>query len=96
MDENLKKKIEALDYHLKCLIAEKEGIKPEEVTTDYILEQRRTRLYKTTRYDIGSDYGGYDLTGLKVYTGNELDDLEKQADDFFGSIAKEQKELSAA
>jgi hypothetical protein len=89
MDEALKKKIEALDYRLKCLIAEKEGIKPEQVTVSYIREQREKRLYKTIRYNIGSEYGGYDLTGLKVFTGDELDDFEKHADEFFNSIAAE-------
>jgi hypothetical protein len=89
MDQKLKKKIEELDYRIKCMIADRQGIKPEDVTTSYIREQREKQLYKTTRYDIGSEYGGYDLTGLKVFTGNELDDIEKHADKFFSSIAVE-------
>jgi len=60
------------------LIAEKDGIQKSEVTVEYIKKQREKKFYPTTRYNIGTDYGGYDHTGLKFMTRQEIDNLIKR------------------
>jgi hypothetical protein len=87
MTKGVAKKLEEVDSYLKCLIAEKEGISPEQVSVRYIHEQREKRIYKTKRYDIGSDYGGYDSSGLTVLTGEQLDEIDDRADKFLSSFA---------
>lgn len=71
-----------LEVLITRLIAEQEGIPEEKVTVEYIREQREKRFYPNTRYNIGSDYGGYDAVGLKFSTIQELLDLESRADKF--------------
>jgi len=67
----------SLDELLNHLISFQEGITPGEVTVEYIRDQREKRFYPKVRYEIGTDYGGYDLTGLTVKTRNEFDEIER-------------------
>ena len=69
----------SLDEYLKRLIAERDGVKPEDVTPSYIREQREKRIYPKVRYCNCSEYGGYNLNGLEVYTREELEKKDKQA-----------------
>lgn len=62
---------ESLEDYLNRLIAEKDGIKPEEVTVEYIRQQREKR-FNDLRYDCPE--------GLICFTGNEWNKIEKIAD----------------
>ncbi len=64
--------IEGLDTFLTNLIAKKEGISPEEVTIEYIHEQREKKIYPNTRYECGS--------GLTSYTRKELEEIQEKVD----------------
>jgi len=77
---------ESLDDFLKRIIAEQDGITPEEVTPEYIRKRQQAEWYKRLRYEIGSDYGGYETSGLKFYTQEELDEMEKRVDDKFAGL----------
>lgn len=70
----------SLDDLLRKLIAAQEGIDPEQVTVEYIRKQRERRFYPSTRYSIGSKYGGYDSTGLIFLTREELEAIERRVD----------------
>jgi len=71
-----------LDSVFTRLIAEKEGIQPDKVTVAYIHAQREKRFYPKTRYNIGTEYSGYNTTGLKILTSNEFDEIEDRVDKF--------------
>ncbi len=62
------------------LIARREGVRPEDVTVEYIRLQRELRLYPTTRYNLSGTMGGYDPTGLLFLTRNEFDASERRVD----------------
>jgi len=85
MTREVIKKLQELDAYVTKMIASREGVKPENVSVRYIHEQREQHIYKTKRYDVGSSYGGYDVTGLKVLTGMELEAMEIRADKFLNS-----------
>lgn len=71
---------EPLEELFKRLIAARDGVNTDDVTVQYIHEMREKKLYPTTRYDISSEYGGYDQTNLAVLTGQELDALAKDGE----------------
>ncbi len=77
---------ETLDDFLKRRIAAKEGIAPEQVTPEYIQERREEQIYPDIRYEIGSDYGGYDTVGLKFRTRHELDEIERDVDEALAKL----------
>jgi hypothetical protein len=77
---------ESLEDFLTRRIATEEKINPDEVTVEYIHEQRKKRYYPNTRYNIGSDYSGYIHTGLKFLTGVEIEEIKKGADRFIKSF----------
>jgi hypothetical protein len=79
---------ESLDDFLVRRIAEEEGVSPDEITVEYIHEQRKKRYYPTTRYNIGSDYSGYIHTGLRFLTGQEIEEIKKRADRFIKECTK--------
>ena len=60
-----------IDEYFSGLIAEREGISPEEVTVAYIHEQREKRIYPNIRY-----YS----PGLRSFSRNELDQLQEKVD----------------
>ena len=66
---------------LRHLIAAQDGIRPEEVTIDYIQGKREELFYPTTRYNVDSQYGGYDSRRLKFLTRNEFDSIAKQVEE---------------
>lgn len=86
MTQEIVRKLQELDAYLTKLIAAQEGIDQEKITVSYIQEQREKLIYKTKRFDISSQYGGYDLTGLKVLTRQELEAIDDRANRFLASF----------
>lgn len=71
---------ESLESYLTRLIAKTDNIREEDVTVEYIEKQRNQLIYPEVRHEIGSDYGGYDGSGLTFYTRRELDEMEESVD----------------
>jgi hypothetical protein len=71
-------KEETLDQLLTRLIAKKDNISEEQVTLEYIRQQRKEEFYPTTRYNVSSSYGGYCSHHLKFLTRQEIDERIKQ------------------
>lgn len=67
-----------LDHFFREKIAARDGISPDDVTTDYIRTEREKKFYPRLRYDIGSNYGGYSGVGLHFSTGREIEDREQR------------------
>jgi len=84
--EIVKIKSLSLEQMLKTLIANRERIMPEQVTLEYIREQRRHRFYRVTRYNIDSPSGGYSTIGLDVFTCEELNHIQRQIDEEIGNL----------
>jgi hypothetical protein len=68
---------ESLDELLRRQIAEKLGMAPEDVTIEFLDELLEKRIYPSARFNIGSQYGGYDNSNLVVLTREELASIEK-------------------
>jgi hypothetical protein len=77
---------EKLDSLLISLIAKHDHINASEVTMDYIIEQREKKFYPVKRYEYGSRFGGYDDIGLYIFTGKELERIDKLAESFLQGI----------
>lgn len=58
------------------LIAENEGIKPEDITIEWIEGQRKNNLYPNARFNIGGYSGSYNLIGLFSLTRRKMDEIE--------------------
>lgn len=71
-----------LGQYLTQLIAAADAVRPEEVTPEYIHEQRETRIYPHVRYNLGSDYGGYCSDGLEFLTVEEFNRLRQEIDSY--------------
>jgi len=69
------RKGENIETYLTRLISEADGVRPEEVTVEYIRQQREKRIYPDTRFE-PTDYG------LFSFTRRELDKIEMLADEF--------------
>ncbi len=67
------------------IVAQRDGILPEQVTAAYIDEQREKKIYPTTKFDIGSDGRAYG-TGLRFYTLQQFDKIEKLVDKILEEI----------
>jgi len=63
----------SLNECLINLIAEKDGVKPEEVTGDYIHKQREKIIYPNMRFNLGPNYT---LCGIKSFTLDQLNRIE--------------------
>ncbi|MEK9209275.1 MAG: hypothetical protein AAB926_00395 [Patescibacteria group bacterium] len=68
-----------LEKWLTRLIAERAGVPEEKVTCEWIEEQRKKKIYPKVRFSVGSDYSGYGA-GLLFLTGEEWEEVEKEAD----------------
>lgn len=64
---------DSLDTWLAERIAICENVAADDIDIEYIHRQRELKHYPTTRYDIGSKYGGYNGTGLQFKTREELE-----------------------
>ena len=78
-----------LEAFLNKRIAELDGIRPEDVTVEYIRAQREQLYYPGTRLDVGSEYGGYDTTGLEVLTRDEIDERVQSGLGWLASFLEE-------
>ncbi len=78
--------VKDLDSLFIKLIAEKDNVKPEKVTVEYIHEQREKKVYPKMRYEIGTDYSGYNETGLTFLSGEEFDEIEREANKFLDNL----------
>jgi hypothetical protein len=67
-----------LDVFFTNLVAKKDSVPSDTVTSDYILKQRQKLIYPRATLDRGSDYGGYEGTGLKFRSQDEFNQLEKE------------------
>lgn len=70
--------LEGLEKYFERLIAKKESVRPEDVTEEYIRNERSRKIYPVVRYDIDSNYGGYCSTGLMVLTRDEIKNATSQ------------------
>lgn len=57
------------------LIAQNANVSKEEVTEDWIMEQREKNIYPDARWATDSNYGGYSCRGMKVLTKREVSDI---------------------
>ncbi len=75
----------SLEGFFKERIAVLNGVRPEEITPDYI-EKRRAELYQQPGYRIEfpTNYGGYNTIGLRTPTPLELDEMARGAGRFLG------------
>jgi len=64
------------------LIARDLGIKPEEVTSEFIHNWREEHLYQKATVNTTSRYGGYIGVGRRTLTRAEIDAHRKQAEEF--------------
>ena len=69
----MKRKGESLDSYLTRKIVEMDGVEPEDVTVEYIRQQREKKIYPNTRYDVPE--------GLISLTRNEWNRLEAHVDE---------------
>lgn len=75
-----------LEQKLKSLIAKDLGVSPDEVTPEFIHEQRK-RL-KNVRMVFESKYGGHRSEGLKVLSKEDIETNHKIAEAFWAEVAK--------
>jgi hypothetical protein len=67
-----------LEELLQELIAAQDGVRPQDVTVDYIQNQREKRFYPNTRNDGDSKYGGYNSRRLRFLSRNEFDAISEK------------------
>ena len=68
---------ESLDELLRRQIAEKLGMAAEDMTIEFLDELLETRIYPSARFNVGSQYGGYDNSNMQVLTREELAAIQK-------------------
>lgn len=69
---------ENLNEFFSRLIAEHEGIDKSAITPEYI-KKKREILERDMRFNICSEYGGYNTNGLEVLTRKEIEEINKEA-----------------
>jgi hypothetical protein len=67
--------LENLEEKLNKLISEKAGISQDEVTNDWIMEQREENIYPTAKPSISSKKGGYIREHLKFLTQVDCENI---------------------
>jgi len=68
----------ALIEKFKELIAERTGVRPEDVTPEFIRERRKTLKVEI---EDGNDYGGWAHDGLEHLTDEEVEAAKKSFED---------------
>lgn len=71
------------------LIAQQADVDENEVTEDWIMEQREKHIYPTARWTNYSDYGGYNLRGLRVLNRKEIDNIHSITESLFTQHVEE-------
>ncbi|MFA7062041.1 MAG: hypothetical protein WC156_14635 [Pedobacter sp.] len=77
-----------LNTLLNQLISNHDHIRTDQVTIEYIRQQREAHVYPSTVFDIGSDYGGYDVTGLLFKTRDGFEKMEADVDQFLDNCLR--------
>ena len=72
-----------LDKVVTEMIARDLGIKPEEVTPEFIHAWRENYLYPKAPVVLTTRYGGYNGAGRRVLSGIEVRSNQERADAFF-------------
>lgn len=79
--------LSALNKLITELISSRMGIKPEQVTMEYIHGWRERELYPQGRFEFGTTYrGGYGGVGRKVLTADEVEAQSDKAKAFFRKL----------
>lgn len=68
---------ESLEHLQRRLIAEMLNLKFEDVTDDFIDTYLEEHVYPHGRFNINSEYGGYDNSHLAVRTRDEFEQMKK-------------------
>jgi hypothetical protein len=68
---------ESLEHLQRRLIAEMLDKRPEEITDEFLDQYLEEHVYPTARYDVSSEYGGYDNSHLVVRTRTEYKEIEE-------------------
>ena len=76
-----------LERKLKELIAEDLNVSPEEVTAEFI-HQQRERLSPQIQLVLDTNYGGYSALGLKVLSDEEIKSNQEEAEAFLADFAR--------
>lgn len=67
-------------------IAKDLGIRPEEITPQFIHEWREKNLYRKAPVNITNRIGGFNAHGKRVLTGEQIDLLCKSSEAFLGQF----------
>lgn len=68
-------------------IAKDLGIRPEEITPQFIHEWREKNLYRNAPVNIANKTGGFHAVGKRVLTGAEIELLRESSDAFLAQFA---------
>ena len=71
-----------LDKVISEMIARDLGIKPEEVTPEFIHKWREEKLYPKAPVNLTTRYGGYNGGGRRVLSGAEVSSNQAKAEAF--------------
>ena len=78
----------ALDEFITELISARMGIRPEEVTTEFIHIWREQEFYPTAHFELATTYSrGYNGVRRKALTGNEVVAQSDKAKAFFRKLS---------
>jgi len=78
----------SVDELQRQLIAERLGLRPEEITTEFMDRYLEEKVYPTVRFETGSALGGYDNSHLRVLTRTEFEEIRREADELFEHAAR--------
>ncbi len=67
---------ESSDALLKRLIASQDGVRPEDVTIQYVRQQRANRLYPQSRYAPGLDRSQYETPKVQLLLQNDYETIK--------------------
>ena len=79
---------ETLHEFLVREIAELEGIEPNEVTQEWLMDKREKEIYPSARWETCSELGGYNSKGLSIITQDEVKNIMGVAQASFSSFIK--------
>ena len=71
---------------IREMIAARAHISPEEVTADYIEEQRRVKIYAKGAFSTRSRFGGYHIERLRILSADLIEENRRRADAFLSQF----------
>lgn len=72
-----------VDQLQRQLIAERLGVDPEDITSEFLDDYLEKHVYPNARLVHGSQFGGYDNSHLRVLTRAEFDKIRQKAELLF-------------